>query len=135
MAFLDDAVTKLEADGVGTFNVTIFTTSQVAVPKKTVATLHLKKTGGTSPEQTQNATLRPAFTKPGLQLTARADNIEDADILISSAYDSLTQVRNQFINSGWYRRMRPLQEPFDNGVDDRGQFQMTFNLLAEYNRR
>jgi hypothetical protein len=135
MAFLDDLVTKLEADGVGTRGVNIFTTSGVTVPKKTGATLHIKKTGGTAPEHTQNATLRPAFLLPGAQIVAAADDYDDADTFASSAYYSLGQVRNEFINSGWYRRIRCLQEPHDLGVNDREQQQSGFNILAEYNRR
>lgn len=135
MAFLDDLVTKLEADGVGVRAVTIFTTSGVTVPKKTVATLHIKKTAGTSPEQTQNATLRPAFLQPGAQVVAAADDYETAEAFASSAYYSLGQVRNEFINSGWYQRIRCLQEPYDMGVNDRDQQQCGFNVLAKYNRR
>lgn len=137
MAFLDDLVTKLETDGVGTRGVNIFTTSGVTVPRKTdgSATLHIKKTGGSSPEQTQNATLRPAFLQPGAQLVAAADDYETAETFASSAYYSLGQVRNEFINSGWYRRIRCLQEPHDIGVNDREQQQSGFNILAEYNRR
>lgn len=135
MPFLDDLVTKLETDAVGTFGVTIFTTSQATVPKKTVAVLHIRKTGGSGPEQTQNATLRPAFLRPGAQLVARADTYAAAEALATAAYYSLGQVRNEFISSGWYRRIRCTQEPFDLGVDDRGQQQSVFNVTAEYNRR
>jgi len=135
MAFLDDLVTKLEADGVGVRGISIFTTSGVTVPKKDFATLHLKKTAGTSPEQTQNATLRPAFLSPGAQIVAAADDYETAEAFASSAYYSLGQVRNEFINSGWYRRISCLNEPHDIGVNDREQQQSGFKILAEYNRR
>lgn len=133
--FLDDLVTKLVADGVGTFGVNIFTGSLATVPKKTFATLHIRKTPGSGPEQTQNATARPAFVMPGAQIVARADTYEAAEAFASSAYFSLGQVRNEFINSGWYRRIRCLNEPADIQLDDRGQATSVFNILAEYNRR
>lgn len=135
MAFLDDLVTKLEADGVGVRGISIFTTSGVTVPKKAWPTLHIKKTAGTSPEQTHNATLRPAFVQPGAQVVAAFDDYDEAEAFASSAYFSLGQVRNEFINSGWYRRIRCLNEPHDIGVNDREQQQSGFTVLGEYNRR
>ena len=135
MAFVDDLVTKLQTDGVGTLGVNIFVGSRTSQPVKSFPILHIKKTGGTSPEQTQNATLRPAFLQPGAQIVAVHQDADVAEAYASSAYYSLGQVRNEFINSGWYRRIRCLQEPYDISVNDDEQSQFVFNVLAEYNRR
>jgi hypothetical protein len=136
--FLDDLVTQLEADNVGTLRVNLFRGAKTAVPMLAsgAATLHLIETGGGGPEHTQNNTIFPSYLHPSAQLTARADNYDNARAMADAAYRSLVKVRNQFINSGWYRSIKPLQEPNEAmGVDDRGQVRILFNVTADYNRR
>lgn len=137
MAFLDDLVTQLETDGVGTFGVNITKSSRAAIPMVPSggATLNIVLTGGTKAERIQNNTIRPAFQRPSAQLTARANSPAVAFTMAQAAYDSLWKVRNQFIGSGWYREIVCLQEPIDMGVDDRGQSRYTFNVLGNFNRR
>lgn len=135
--WLDDLVTQLEEDGVGTLKVNIFTSSKAAIPMLVSggATLVITETGGTAPDRTQNATIFPAYLRPGAQLVARANSYAAAREMADAAYQSLVKVRNQFINSGWYREIRPLQEPFEVPSDDRTQTRVAFNVVGNYNRR
>lgn len=137
MSFLDDLVTELEDAGLGTWGTSIFTSTRANIPKLASgeATLQLIETGGTAPENTHNALGQPAFLRPGAQILARADSKKEAEAKAWDAYRVMYRVRNKFINSGWYRRISPLQSPIDLGLDDRGQVKYGFNVLAAYNRR
>ena len=138
MAWLDDIVTALQAAGVGTLNADIFVSSRAVVPvlASGFATISIKSTPGTSPENTHNSTTRPAYLQPGAQILVRADDWEEAETKALAAYSALYQVQNEFINSGWYKWIRPTQEPFDMGLDARGQQQqVAFNVIGNYNKR
>jgi hypothetical protein len=135
--FLDDLVTELEDAGVGTWGTNIFTSTRAEVPvlASGEASLQLIETGGTAPENTQNALGQPAFMRPSAQILARANSKVQAEAKAWDAYRVMFRVRNKFINSGWYRDIKPLQAPIDLGLDDRGQIKYGFNVLAAYNRR
>jgi hypothetical protein len=140
MPFLDDLVNQLESDSVGTWGASIFTSTRAELPilsggVTSGATLQLIETGGTAAENTQNATIRPAFLHPAAQVVARANSKKNAEALAWSAYKSLFGIRNRSINGNWYRSVRALQSPQDLGLDDRGQIKYGFNVLAAYNRR
>jgi hypothetical protein len=138
--FLDDLVDQLESDSVGVWGTSIFTSTRAELPilsggVTSGATLQLIETGGTAPENTHNATIRPAFLKPSAQVVARANSKKHAEAMAWNAYKSLFGIRNKTINGNWYRSVRPLQSPGDLGLDDRGQIKYGFNVLAAYNRR
>lgn len=100
------------------------------------ATLNISETSGSSPERTQNAVIEPAYIRPAAQFMARADSYAAARAKAQVAYDAVVGIRNCWIvspdtlASGWYREIVPLQEPFDAGVDDRGQARCGFNVIA-----
>lgn len=132
MPWLNDLVTQLQAEGVGTFNADIFASSKAVPPvlASGFATIVIIDTGGTDPEKTHNSVILPAYLRPSAQLTARADSYEAADAKARAAYAALVKVRNQFIGATWYKWINPLQEPFDGGVDDRGQIRVWFNVIG-----
>lgn len=132
MPWLADIVTILEGASIGTFNVDIFASSKAVIPllASGAATVHITATAGIDPENTHNATIRPAYVQPGAQVVVRSTNPLAADATARLAYDALFAVRNQFVNSGWYKWIRPQQEPFDAGVDDQGRVRVAFNVIA-----
>lgn len=131
MPFLDDLITQLHADGVGTLGTNIFATSKAGIPLlASGATLQILETQGMDAEHTQNSTVRPAYVNPQAQLTARAYDPDVAYAMAQAAYNSLNKIRNTFINSGWYKWIKPKQEPFDGGVDERKQIRIKFNVRA-----
>lgn len=137
MPFLNDLTTEFVASGVSSgWGTDLFTSTRAEILVISgVATLHLLETGGTAPENTQNATGQPAFIQPSAQITARADTKSLAEAKAWDAYRVCFRVRNRRINGNWYRSIKPLQQPTDLGVDDRGQIKYGFNVLASYNRR
>ena len=132
MRFLDDLIVQLESDAVGVFGVNLFTNSKTSIPLMPSggASLQVIETGGGPPRNTHNSTLKPAYLEPTAQLTARSSSPTLARNLAEAAYLSLFKVRNQMINSGWYLWIRPMQEPFDDGVDSSKQFKVRFNVTA-----
>lgn len=133
MPWLADIITVLEGASVGTFNADLFASTMADVPllASGVPTVAVVETGGTAPDNTQNATVTPAYLQPGAQVMVRGGDYVATMAKARAAYNALFAVRNQFINSGWYVSIRPTQEPFDLGVDDRGQARVAFNVLGK----
>src|SRR5262245_55870658 len=106
--WLEDIGTVLAGAGVATEGVDLFYSTQSAPgPLASGAYLVVIETGGTPPEHTQNSTGLPAYVFPGAQVTAVGYSYAEARALGRATYAALTRVRNEFVNSGWYRRIRP----------------------------
>jgi hypothetical protein len=116
----------LVANGAAT---TVYLSSAANIPDGDGPYLSLIETGGTGPEYVQNQA-NPAYQRPALQVVARAKNYVVARGMIAVAYNVLANKRNQTLGSVWYRSIRPLQEPFDIGLDDRQRARCAFNVLA-----
>lgn len=123
---LDEISALLIANGVASV---IYTGSGANLPTGPGPYLSLIESGGTGPEYVQNQSA-PAYQRPALQVVARATKYTDARAMIAAAYNVLADKKNQMIGSVWYRSIRPLQEPFDIGLDDRQRTRVAFNLLA-----
>lgn len=101
--------------------------------------LSIIETGGTTPDNTQNSVIIPAYQRPGAQIVVRADSYVVAYAMARAAYNSLVKIRNEYIGSGilsptgtWYRKIRPLQEPSDIlGLDAEGRPRVSFNILGD----
>lgn len=99
-SFLLEAVAVLEAAGVGRRGVSIFGTSQAALPgpEHREPWLFVKETGGTPPMGTHNDG-QAAYRRPGLQVIATAATSPAAKALAHAAYDALAAVRNQRVTA------------------------------------
>lgn len=130
MPFLNDLVTQLEADALGTYGTDIFVSSKATVPKIAAGSIHLADTGGTAPVLTHNDLLSPAYVQPSAQVTIRHNTYEGAMTKAVAVRNSLSKIRNQLLNATWYLWVKPQQEPIDLGIDDTGQTRFAFNVLA-----
>lgn len=152
MPWIEDLVTVLENDSVAIYGSTLFKSTKAAPALQFVgsAVLVLIPTGGSSPERTQNDDVlqpppsnpiyapgqgRPATIRPGAQVVAKAADYDSAEALARLAYTSLVRIGNQWINSGWYKSIDPLNEPFDGGLDARGNAQCKFNIIGRVGQR
>lgn len=133
MPWLEDIATVLEANGIASRAAgTLFLTEEAAVPSiPSGGVLFVTETGGSAPENTQNSVLTPAYLRPNAQILARGSSYPICRALSESAYLALFAIRNQFVNSGWYRKIRPLQEPTDLGFDPKKGRQVVFNVQGE----
>lgn len=139
MGWSEELMFILSGDGVGVPMVNMFRSSAKQLPTGPGPLLSIIETGGTSPEPTHNRVILPAYQKPGAQIIVRADSYVVAFAMARAAYNSLVKVRNEFIGSGvtsstgtWYRKIYPLQEPFDMGLDaDDKRVRVAFNVLGD----
>jgi hypothetical protein len=134
MAFIDDLVTLIEDASVAELGTDLFITTKGDLPLLVSGVVSIVETGGTDPLRIQNSTARPAYVRPSAQITVRAATPDLARAKSQACYDAVVGVRNSwvtdFVTSGWYREINPLQEPFDAGVDDRKQSKYVFNVIA-----
>jgi len=130
-SLLSDLISLYEADSLGTFGTNIFASTNATIPRvESGAILTLVETGGTSPENTHNSVLRPAYIQPGAQVIARSVDYQTAFDKAKAAYDS-SFITNQMIGSTWYQKIRPTTEPADLKPDKRGNARVGFNLIAK----
>lgn len=137
MAWLDDLVTLMTDAGM-TLGDDLYTSTRSSPPllASGEATLTIVETSGSAPERTQNSVITPAYLRVAAQFMGRAKSYAKAREKTQAAYDQVVGIRNCWIvdvgglHSGWYREIVPLQEPFDAGIDDRGQARCAFNVIA-----
>lgn len=138
MSLLDDVVTRLVGQGVGTAGVNIFASSAAVIPTGMGPYLTVNETGGVPPTRVQNKT-SPATLRPTVQVLVRAGRIigvQDAypaaRTMAWAAYQALDGVYNTTINGVFYISMTARQEPTDMGFDATGQrVQVVFNIDVE----
>lgn len=129
MAWLDDLVSLL-SPGVAVYGTSLFVSSRAVIPTGDGPYLALIETGGSGPRRTQNAVATPAYVQPGAQVIAFASTEPAAKTMITNAYNVLVGVSNRLVGSVWYLWIRPLQEPFDMGLDEAGRIRIGFNVIA-----
>lgn len=158
MPWLDELVILMEDRNVAEFGRSLFTSTRSSSPvlPSGEATLVIVETSGSASERVQNDVLTPGYLRLAAQFTAKADTYAAAKAMAQAAYNALIVGRDPDDNplpiknvliftadpvgdaarglglaSGWYREIRPLQEPFDPGVvDDRRQARCGFNVIA-----
>ncbi len=130
-SLLSDLVSLYTADSLGTFGTDIFGSTLAEIPRiESGSILSVIETGGTSPENTHNSVLKPAYIQPGAQVVARAVDYVTAWDKAKAAYAS-SFVTNRFIGSTWYQKIRPTTEPADLKPDKRGNARVAFNVIAK----
>lgn len=90
--------------------------------------LSLIVTGGLAPQYVHNSRGTPAYVQPGMQLLARSKNAVDAEALIHQAYDIICPVRDTLLGTTLYLFIKPVQEPFDMGLDANTRSCWAFNI-------
>jgi len=124
MPFAEDIVTLLAG-----VSPVVYISSKTQIPEGGPH-LSVVETGGSGPDYIQNQTA-PAYRKPSAQLTARGVSYPAARTLALAAWSVLAAIRNQTVNGTFYRSIKPLQEPFDIGDDDKSRPTVKFNVIAE----
>jgi len=132
LPFLDEIAARLQSQGVGTLNTSIFLSSAAKIPAGTGPYLSIKETGGTRSAKTQNNT---GTQKPSAQLLARAQAYPIARAMLKAAYEALGGVNglyNTTLSGTFYVSITARQEPTDlGGLDDAGRVMVAFNIDVE----
>lgn len=95
---LDELVAIQEGAGVGTRDVTIFTSAKATIPAGAGPYLSLRPNGGPGPLGTHNAGVA-AYRRHIVQALARAQSPAAALAMANAAYNAFAAVRNQEISA------------------------------------
>jgi hypothetical protein len=127
----DDITTLLEDANVATFGEDLFFSTKVAPAFLTSgAILVVVETPGRDPEYVHNQD-KPRFVFPGAQVAAVAADYATARAKAQAAYDALVGNHNATINGTFYRGIKAIQDPFDGGLNARGQATCKFNIMGD----
>ena len=127
--FLGELALRLESDGVGLLNTSIFLSARAKLPPGGGPFLTLIETGGVGPLFTHNE-IGSAKLRPGAQVVVRGGSYVATRLMADQAYASLDGVFNTLIGTSWYQSLTARQEPTDIGLDDFGRVRVSFNLDA-----
>ena len=93
--------------------------------------LSLIETPGSGAEFRQNVA-GASMVMPGCQVVVRSTDPVAARALAWQAWDAVIRVRNTFVNGTWYRSIRAMQNPFDDGHDaTQGRSRFVFNVIGD----
>ena len=140
----DDLETLLVTGGVGVITGSgknIFTSKKAAIPTGPGPYLLIVVTGGLTAERTHDSAPGApneeaeapgdAYQRPTAQISVRAQTFAAAMGMAKAAYKVLVKVRNETVNSTWYREIRAMQPPSDIGLDDtQNRVQVAFNVMG-----
>lgn len=127
---VDDLGALVVTAGLAVINKTLFFGTRPAIPLEIDWTYSFVDTGGAGFEYVQNQLL-PAYHFASAQLMARAKDPIVARAKAAALFNVVCAVRNQFLNATvWYLWVRPLQAPFDFGLDERERARIVFNVIA-----
>ena len=130
MSFGTDLITRLVAQGVGTFPGSLFQGSKAVIPAGAGPFITVSELGGVAPTRKQNQTAA-ATQRPTAQVLVRALTEPAARAKAWDAYQALDGIFNTTIGTTFYLRIVARQEPTDMGLDGAGRIQFVFNLEAE----
>jgi hypothetical protein len=129
MGFLDELSTVLVTAAVGT-TADILLGSKRSIPSGDGPYISIRETGGTAPEFVQDVAT-PNCVYPAAQVVVTAKEYDTARAKAIAVRNALVVIRNTTVGGVRYLSIRPLQEPFDMGLDDTGnRVRVGFNLIA-----
>lgn len=131
MTIEEDITTLIVNAGLGTPSTTFFIGTRPFIPEGDGPFLAVAVTPGGGPEWNQNQNT-PRFRKPGCAVTAVGKSAVLTKALIESAWNVFCK-HNTTVNSTFYIRMVPTQEPFELPLDPaKNRARFRFNVLFEF---
>ena len=125
-----DIITVWENASLGTFGTDLFEGSRAAIPLAAGTYALVTQSGGSKPEYVQNSA-SPAWRFPTAQVTVYAPDYVRAMSFAQALWESITAVLNTTINNTRYKKIEPVGDIRDMGVDDKGRFRVNFNIIGE----
>lgn len=117
----------LQMEGHGTIVTTIF---QSRLPDMPTAAISLHETGGMAPEYHADST-EAATERPTVMIVVRDASYGTARSRAEAVLRSLEAVNGTTLSGVQYRRIVPLQSPYDRGPDAQNRAQVAMNILVE----
>ena len=97
------------------------------LPPSPDAVTVLYEYAGGEPRETMGADSSPAIVNPRVQVVTRAATYPDARARALLAYQKLVLIANETVNSTYYARVVPVQEPFFLARDESERVLFAFN--------
>ena len=139
MAFPDELVNLAVAQGLGVIGGSnpvpgsIFVSARSIVPAGAGPYTSLIETSGSGTDYVQDSG-EPAYVWQSLQVAVRATQTPAARDLAWKYFWLFAGIGNEFVGDVWYVDNRPLQQPFDSGLDETGaRVKYVFNIV--FNKR
>jgi minor capsid protein len=127
---VQDLGTKLQAAGLGVQGTTIFGSLNAIIPAGAGPFVHLVEYGGAPPGETHDDP-GTAIDRPRVQVSVHAASYAVADAHAQACHRELSRIVNALINSTFYVRVVPLQQPFDLGPDASNRATVAFNVACD----
>lgn len=130
MSVAADIITRLVAQGVGTYGVDLFKSSKAIIPAGDGPYVTVSELGGVAPTRIQNKA-SAATQRPNVQVLTRAMTESAARARAWAAYQALDGIFNTTIGGIFYLRIVAKQEPTDMGLDGANRLQFVFTVEVE----
>jgi Bacteriophage minor capsid protein len=131
VGFVEDIASVLTSASIGTVGTNIFYTTRATIPSDDGPYISLIETAGFPDFWIQNDKTRPAFERPGAQIIVRAARYTVARDKAIAVHYEIRKVINRFVGQNWYRWIKPLQLPFDDGTDKENRARIKFNAICD----
>jgi hypothetical protein len=132
MPFIEDlGKLFLDAGLVTAKGTDLFLSTRARIPDGPGPYTSLIETGGLGPLRTHNRPTTIAYERPGAQIVVRCSNYVTARDLCRNLYFAVATVKNQFLNTVWYREIKITQVPFDAGSDQQNRATVIFNVIGD----
>lgn len=127
MGMLEEIGTFLEGQGIGTQQTDIFLGD---VPQNAPdAVVGIIETSGLAPVYVHDIT-GPAHNQPTFQIYTRALTYAAARLKAKDVFEILGKLQNVALSGTFYQTVRPRQNPFSLGRDDKNRSQISCNYEA-----
>lgn len=115
------------AEGVASAG-TVLLGPKATVPEGAGPYIHIRDTSGAGFDDTHNQA--GAYEWPSVQIVVTASTLAVATTKARQFYNVIVVKRNATVGSSFYLSLRPLQLPYDLGLDTSNRPQRVFNVLG-----
>lgn len=135
MTIEQDVTTLIEDASLATFGTNYFIGTRPYIPSGDGPFVAVAMTPGSAPGYIQDEST-PPYRHPGAAVTVVAASAIASKALAMSLFSLFAAVTNTVINTTFYLRIRPTQEPFELPLDPaKNRTRYRFNVLFEYDSR
>lgn len=127
-SWLDDIGEYLETAGIGTYETDIFCQGFSERVPNCITLLN-------APGLPEITTQRRTYVLSRPELDVRVRNVDDvtADLKAKAIHALLSEVRMKFVGSTYFKKIRPLQDPYYLETDENGRYIYAVNFQCEIN--
>lgn len=127
---VEDLMSVLAGAGLGTVGTTIFGSLLAVIPAGAGPFTHLIEYGAETPDETHDD-IGTNIDRPRIQISVHATVYTVARAHAKACHRVLSKIINEVINGTEYKRVVPLQSPFELPLDANNRSVQAFNVQAD----